>query len=114
MSSNIVSFVILGISFLALVIFLWKKLPALTQLPELRERSVETLAQNQSVRSFKLPGFKPISPEMVLQKIISRFRVFILKTDSKTSNWLENLRQKSQKNLTDNNYWKELKKRGKL
>jgi len=56
--------------------------------------------------------FKNFSYEMFLQKILSKIRILTLKTDSKTSSLLQELRQKSQekKDLECDDYWEEIQK----
>ena len=59
-----------------------------------------------------LNPFKSFSYEIFLQKLLSKIRILSLKTDNKTFNWLQKLREKSQKkkNLENDNYWEEIKK----
>ena len=60
----------------------------------------------------KFTPTKKFSIELLLQKILSKVRVFILKIDHKTSNWLQALRERAKKKSTveKDNYWKKLKK----
>lgn len=52
------------------------------------------------------------SPNLLLQKLLSKARIFSLKTENKTSQWLEKLRKRSQekKALFSEDYWKQLRK----
>lgn len=53
---------------------------------------------------------KNFSFEAFLQKVLSRVRVLTLKTDHKTSSWLQKLREKAKKKKEgDDNYWQEVK-----
>jgi hypothetical protein len=59
----------------------------------------------------KLTPSKKFSLEMMLQKILSKVRVLVLKIDHKTSNWLQALRERAKRKSTveKDNYWKKLK-----
>jgi len=59
----------------------------------------------------KLPTAK-FSNTVFLQKVLSRVRVLTLKTDHKTSYWLQQLRESSQKNKFGDKgeYWKKVKR----
>jgi hypothetical protein len=59
----------------------------------------------------KLTPSKKFSLETLLQKILSKVRVLVLKIDHKTSNWLQTLRERAKKrsSLEKDNYWKKLK-----
>lgn len=60
----------------------------------------------------KLTPSKKFSFEILLQKILSKVRVLVLKIDHKTSTWLQTLRERAKKrsSLEKDNYWKKLKK----
>jgi hypothetical protein len=60
----------------------------------------------------KLTPSKDFSPEIFLQKILSKIRVLVLKIDHKTSTWLQALRERAKKRtfLKKDDYWKKLKK----
>lgn len=65
-----------------------------------------------------IPVFKNFSLEILLQKTLSRFRVFALKIENKTGSWLESLRKRAQENNDANgaqkkndDYWKNLQKK---
>jgi len=101
---------ILILSFSGLIVIVSKRFSMLSSLPEaslsssLRKETIEELTvkvKNSSI----LRGF---SFELLLQKILSKFRILTLKTDYKTSNLLEKLRQKQKRESSDN-YWKEIK-----
>jgi hypothetical protein len=60
----------------------------------------------------KLTPSKNFSLELLLQKILSKVRVLVLKIDHKTSTWLQMLRERAKRKntLEKDNYWKRLKK----
>jgi len=110
MNFETISLAVLVISFLGLVIFIYRKIPVLANL------SLENAAAENGIfpriknRVKNLPGVKSLSGEVFLQKIVSQARVLSLKADHKTANWLKALRQKTQKKkLEDDNYWQEIK-----
>lgn len=90
------------------------KMPALAELP----RTTPVLEEGKTSFVAKLPGgakilslVKNFSFELFLQKILSRFRVLVLKIENRTAGWLEALRKKSRENgkhKTDDHYWDEL------
>lgn len=59
----------------------------------------------------KIPLIGNFSFDSFLQKVLSRIRILTLKTDSKTSNWLQKLREKSSRKKTEetDDYWQKVK-----
>ncbi|OGZ26814.1 MAG: hypothetical protein A2365_01270 [Candidatus Nealsonbacteria bacterium RIFOXYB1_FULL_40_15] len=55
---------------------------------------------------------KTLINEVLLQKILCKIRILILKTDNKTSEWIKTLREKSKSNKAkfSEGYWDKLKK----
>ena len=53
-----------------------------------------------------------INNNLILQKILSKIRILVLKTDNKTSEWMKRLREKAKENKTkfSEDYWKKLRK----
>jgi len=104
--------IILVISLIGIGVILFRRMPDLVQLPDqpIEFQKVMVLKIRQGVK--RLPGIKDFSYEIYLQKVLSRIRVLTLKTDSKTSGWLERLRKKQNQENGNNNdkYWEELKK----
>ena len=104
--------IVLLISLIGVGVILFRRMPDLVSLPEqpILLQKVVIFKIKQGVR--RLPGIRGFSYEIYLQKVLSRIRVLTLKTDSKTSGWLERLRQRQTKNNGSNNdkYWEELKK----
>ncbi len=112
MSYEIIAIIILLVSFLGMSVILFRKIPLLLELPEtpveisLKTRLIETKEKIKTSRYFKVP-----SSEIFLQKLLSKIRILTLRTDNKTANWLQKLREKSQrKKFKKDDYWKELKK----
>ncbi|MFH1714111.1 MAG: hypothetical protein ABH831_00765 [Candidatus Nealsonbacteria bacterium] len=91
------------------VIFI-KKMSVLSELPEADPVSLDLKTFFQKARETQ--PLKRISLEVVLQKALSKTRVLILKSDNKTSSWLQKLREKSQKDKFGENdsYWKDIRK----
>ena len=112
MNSNLVSLIILILSFLCLGFLVIRKIPALVELaPETSGDSENGFFTKIKNRIKDIPWLKNLSPEVFLQKIISQIRVLSLRADHKTANWLKQLRQNSQKKKMDNEaYWEDLKK----
>ena len=108
---EIIFIVILILSFAGLIVILSRKIPLLVNIPEPSEDFQKVLASRIKGTAMRMPGIRDFSYELYLQKILSKFRVLTLKTEHKTSNWLETLRQKNNKNGSNNDsYWEELKK----
>lgn len=60
----------------------------------------------------KLTPSKSFSFEKLLQKMLSRIRVLVLKIDHKTSDWLQKLRERAKKRASSekDDYWQKLRK----
>lgn len=88
-----------------------RKIPVLAELPTQQIKGTSTFGKiREKIRNSRV--FKSVSKGILLQKILSKVRIFLLRTDNKTSNWLIRLRQKSLKNRSkfSNNYWEKVKK----
>jgi len=109
---GLISIVILFLSLIGMAVILLRKMPDLCKLPEKNIAFGNNLTNGFKNGVKKLPGVKNFSYELYLQKLLSRIRIITLKTESKTGNWLERLRQKNcQKNQVNHNgYWDALKK----
>ena len=95
-------------------VIIFRKLPVLVQLPEktypqdqLKEKEVFSLK-----RMGELAPSRHFSLNILLQKVVSKIRILILKIDTKTFNLLQRLREKSQKNKfnENKNYWQEVRR----
>jgi adenylate kinase family enzyme len=101
-------------SLIAMLVIFYRKAGLLANLPkttpvfEARKKILPDLLE----KAKDLPFLKDFSFEMALQKILSRFRVFALKIENKTSRWLEALRAKAQREKTQgkdsDKYWENL------
>ena len=98
---ELIFIVILVLSLAGIGVILFRSIPNLVKLPE------PSLKIKEKIRT--IPIINRFSYELYLQKILSRVHVLTLKTDHKTSGWLEKLRQKKNHENNDK-YWEELKK----
>ncbi len=113
MNFELVAIIILFGSFLGMGAIISRKIPVLVELPEVpaRDNWKDTLSKlKEKIKT--LNPFKSFSYEIFLQKLLSKVRILSLKTDNKTFNWLQKLRERSlkKKNLENDNYWQEIKK----
>ncbi len=107
---ELILLIILVSSIIGIGIIIYRKIPLLLELPETVPFYFNWRTLLLKIRNpFPLKRF---SFEIFLQKILSRIRILTLKTDSKTSSWLQKLRAKSQKKKfeEDDNYWRDIKK----
>ena len=104
--------IIFFIGFIGMGVIIFRKIPVLVGLPE---TGIEKLGIFGKLKNrIKNNGtIKSFSKELLLQKILSKFRVLTLKTDKKTSNLLAKLRQKSIENRKkfSEDYWKRIRGR---
>lgn len=91
-----------------------RKIPVLLTFPARQEGdSTKEILQSAKKRVQNLAFLKTVSsPHVILQKLLSRARIFSLRTENKTSQWLESLRKKAQekKAAFSDDYWQQLKK----
>ncbi len=111
MSYEITIFIALASGLIGMGLIIYQKIPVLVRLPEvpsLKKKDGFALLVIRKVK--KLSFFKNLSYDIFLQKMLSRIRILTLKTDNKTFNWLQKLREKTQKKkLNNDNYWEEIK-----
>lgn len=109
--AQIIALIVLILSALGLGVMVWRKIPVLAELPDVPEGSREGLWLRLKNKIFNLSFIKNFNFLAFLQKILSKFRILTLKAESKTADWLQKLRQKTQKqdNFKNDNYWQELK-----
>ena len=115
MTSTIIVLILFLGSFAGLIYLIGKKLPLILAVPvkekdglaELIGNGVKAKLQNSKVS--KLVS----SPELFLQKLVSRARIFSMKAEAKTNDWLVKLRKKSQEKngKFSSSYWDKLKKK---
>jgi len=111
MSYEVFFGIILFISLTGMGVIFWRKMPVLVGLPEVLPEKTEPFSLKLKKRIKEFNPLKNFSYETFLQKLISRIRILTLKTDNKTFNWLQRLKErKRKKKLEDDNYWEELKK----
>jgi hypothetical protein len=109
--ANLIALVVFLFSFAGLFFIIFKKLPVLAK-THISSGDVVHVA----IADFKNKIKDALNPidldyELYLQKILSKVRVLTLKTENKTANWLEALRQRSKRNKeSSKDYWEELKK----
>lgn len=108
----LIATIIFFIGFIGMGVIVIKKIPALLQLPETEIQRIgifgklkHKVKSNGAVKTFS-------SKELLLQKVLSKFRILTLKTDKKTSNLLAKLRQKSIENKKkfSEDYWKRIRR----
>ena len=114
--AELVALIIFLTGFFGALFIIIKKAPTLAELPEISPGSglkefilklKEKIKNSDTVKIF--------SPEILPHKVLSKIRVLTLKLDTKTSNWLQRLREKTkkkkieEKNKKEDNYWKEIK-----
>jgi len=108
--TNLIALITLLISFLGIVIIVFCKIPILVSLPNQRPKDLRIL--EKSFIKIAGNGFvKSISPEILLHRILSKLRALTIKTEGKTSYWLQNLRQRSieKKKSFQDDYWKKIR-----
>jgi len=104
---DLIAAIILTISILGISIILLRKIPILTDLPEVAEKSQKgglALKLKKKVEDI-------LPKEIILQKTLSHFRILMLKIEKKTDNLLQKLRKKSKEKKESNNKeeWQDLK-----
>jgi len=108
---EIIAIIIFGLSVLGIAVIILKKIPVLASLSldNPKQENVLGAIKNRLQNNKHL---KPISREVLLQKILSKIRVFTLKIEEKTSARLKSLRQKSLQKKKSNfseDYWEKLR-----
>jgi len=111
MNYEIIAAIVLAFSALGLVIIILRKIPALVILPEASILEGEGLSGKFKKAVLRINPFKNFSSDLFLHKILTKIRILSLKTDHKTFNLLQRLRERTQKKKLENdNYWDEIKK----
>jgi len=113
MNYEIAAIIILLSSLIGIGVILFRKIPALAELPEVSASHFNWKGVFLKLRGRAriLNPFKSFSSEIFLQKMLSKIRILTLRTENKTDNWLQRLRKKAQKKKIDenDNYWEEVK-----
>ena len=106
-----ISSFILAASLLGILGIVFPKLSQLRKFPQEAWglRDVFSGAKEKVAQSEKL---EPLNPEKLLHKLLMRMRILALKTDNKTSTWLENLRKRSddREGRFKDAYWTQLRR----
>jgi len=98
-------------SLFGLLFIVFRKKVLLTELPETGPSNLKETLSGFPKFVTKLPIIKNISLDIFLQKSLSRTRIFILKTDNKTADMLQKMRENSRKKkFLDDNYWDEIRR----
>jgi len=100
------------VSLVGMGMILYKKIPALINLPKTSKNLPQVSKIVDKIKEMSIKEMSKIgrfNHELFLQKILSKIRVLTLKTENKTTLWLEWLRRKKN-NHNKNDYWQELKK----
>ncbi len=103
MKSNLelISFIVALISFLGMVVIIWRKIPVLLTLPETEEKS--------PILDLKTKRKKPLfSYERFLEKILMKIRIGVLKIENLLFHKIQALRKKNKEKI-GNDYWKKIK-----
>ena len=107
---GVISAAVFLLSFFGIVLIVSRKLPFLEDASY--QTSLEDGGTVPKIKNGlrKINPFKNFSFEIFLHKILSKTRVFTLRFENKTYNWLQALRQRSKSKILENdNYWRELK-----
>ena len=110
---ELIAQIILVSSLIGMGVIIFRKISQISELPEIPNKfdlKKNLLKLKEKIKI--LNPFKNFSPEIFLQKILSKIRTLTLKVENKITNWLQKLREKSlkRKNLENDKYWEEVKK----
>lgn len=111
MNFEIAALVTLLGSLVGMGVIIWRKIPVLAELPEEAQAPRENLFLRLKNKVAGISVIKNFNSLAFLQKILSKIRVLTLKIENKIADWLQKLREKSQKkkNFENDKYWQELK-----
>ena len=108
--------IIFGASLIGMLVIFYMKTPLLANLPKTSpvfETKKKILINLLETTKEKIKNRIP--SEILLQKILSKIKVFTLRTENKISGWLEFLRTRAKKNNTNNvkddKYWEKLEEK---
>ncbi len=106
---GLVVLIILIASLTGMGIIIFRNMPALLELSETVPVKIDWKSRLTKVKNSS--PLKNFSFEIFLQKILSKVRILTLKTDSKTSSWLQELRAKASKKKFEENrdYWRKVR-----
>ncbi len=110
---ELIAIIILGSSLIGIGATVFRKIPILLNLPETTtiERK-ESLILRLKSRIGNISIFRNFSYELFLQKILTKIRILILRTENMTFLWLQKLRENNKKRTLErtDKYWEKLKK----
>ena len=111
MNFELIAKIIFTGSTLGLAGIILRKIPALITFPEITLEE-ESLSLRLKRKIKEINPLKNFSYEIFLQKTLTKIRILSLKTDNKTFNWLQKLREKNQKKKIEKEdyYWEEIQK----
>lgn len=100
---EIISALILIISLVGMIVIIKRTMPFLVEL---------SFEEDKPGLWGKFKNKNFFSKNLFLQKVLSKIRILVLKTDNKTSEWIKRLREKSKENKTkfSDSYWDKLRK----
>ncbi|MBU0547101.1 MAG: hypothetical protein ABH876_01560 [Patescibacteria group bacterium] len=110
----LIAFFVFIMSLLGALIVVYQKIPILVNISVIEEKGSSQKWLLRIKNKIKDINFvKNFSYEIFLQKILSRVKVLTLKADNKTSNWLQDLREKYKKKkvLEEDGYWDKIKEK---
>ncbi len=111
MNQELIAQIIFILSLIGMGIIVFWKIPVLVTLSSEFPSQKESLILSFKNKIRKINPFQEFSYEVFLQKLLSRIRILTLKTENKTFNLLQKLREQTQKKKLENdNYWEDLKK----
>lgn len=114
--AEIIALILLVLSGAGIGILLKKKIPLLLQFPREENKNLAYYVGQVKERAKENPAVSQIlTPDLMLQKVLSMVRVWSLKLESKTSTHLETLRKRAleKKEKLSENYWAQIRKRRK-
>lgn len=110
---ELIALIILFLGFLGISIIVIKKSETLAELPQISQQfNLKEVVSGLKGKIETSNPFKGFSTDLFLQKVLSKIRVLTLKTENKTSSWLQKLREKTKnrKNKEGDNYWQAIRK----
>src|SRR4030042_2364858 len=108
---EIIVSIILIVSFSGMLVIFLRKVPVLISLPQKNKSPKKDLFFKLKEKILRIRSFRSFSFESFLEKFLSKIRILTLKTDRKTSCWLQQLREnnRKKKERENDNYWQDLK-----
>jgi len=103
--------IMLGGSLIGIISIVFRKIPILIEIPESEIELFDWKTPFGGLRK-KIVNSKTFSPEIILQKLLSKIRVMTLRVGRKTEDQLQRLREKSKKRKIreNDNYWEEVRR----